>query len=135
MRADFQRRLAQRSRQVVLRRRVGPGLAGQLLARLRVVGAGGALLELVPLGGPCLGLVGAPPGLLVLCWGLFWGCLRTASAAAVTRSGRCGGCPLLVLGLSGEFPWCVLVRGLVSALLGNTTSDLSRAGFFLMFRF
>ena len=42
VRADFQGRLAQRSRQVVLRRRVGPGFAGQLLARLRVVGAGGA---------------------------------------------------------------------------------------------
>ena len=42
VRADFQRRLAQRTRHVVLRRRVGPGLAGQLLARLRVVGAGGA---------------------------------------------------------------------------------------------
>ena len=51
VRADFQRRLAQRTRHVVLRRRVGPGLARQLLARLRVVGAGGgALLELVPFG-------------------------------------------------------------------------------------
>ena len=42
VRADLERGLAQRARHVVLRRRVGPGLARQLLARLRVVGAGGA---------------------------------------------------------------------------------------------
>ncbi len=42
VRADFQGGLAQRTRHVVLRRRVGPGFAGQLLARLRIVGAGRA---------------------------------------------------------------------------------------------
>ena len=50
VRADLERRLAQRTRHVVLRRRVGPGLAGQLLAGLRVVGAGGPFLKFVPFG-------------------------------------------------------------------------------------
>ena len=52
VRADFQGRLAQRSRQVVLRRRVGPGLARQLLAGLAIISTSSSFFELVPLGGP-----------------------------------------------------------------------------------
>ena len=54
VRADLERRLAQRTRHVVLRRRVGPGLARQLLAGLAIISTSSSFFELVPFGGPAV---------------------------------------------------------------------------------
>ena len=49
VRADLERGLAQRTRHVVLRRRVGPGLARQLLAGLGIISPSSSFFELIPL--------------------------------------------------------------------------------------